>query len=750
MSAFFVIVIFAVLTTIIFSQSIHENTFVRKNIDRLKAKYNAEFGFQCMFYEAINGGSNWYTHEVDTVDADGDSDTTELNRNLTPPVIFSVSGCNINADGNYNCSEGGFLGKLYYDPIDIGQIIILSRGTSGQETYLLAAKVSVQSLYEYFWFTPVDMSLGWTTYQADGGKMHSNGNIIFNSRADIQDVSEISTPNYFLYATRGFVPSDANGLPINSAFESNGSPVQLPNGKTWDNVFYYLRDPWQTPNSSDIGAYPYYHNLDGYVYGDNIGLKMRSGESYVDCTDFNSCIPADDFGLNFPTPSDSSVYTGDAISKIKPYGSDSPIQIPNRFDTSYPWDMYPYTRDGVVVDGQGPFYYPNPKNRDEGKANVKFMYTAYQADDWKTWRTNNGLEGVMNEATTDGDHIEALKINSQTYLSQAQESGIYIGQDDGELCGQPKAYIRLNGNEVICEGQTKKGIPNGEFKYNNKLIARKTTFTDVNSTQPKTVVRLFIDEMQNQDAVPINGIIYANSNVALENAETLPDIGLTTVSSENIYLKGNYNTDEANWQPSAVIAAKYVYTLSHDFNYPSTLPDTYHNPNYPYKPDNNYDDEGHDWYADHQSNMAHLVDENTTYYVSIVGYKAYPPKVLERWCEAGACKTRTVVGAFVNLEDDNFEWNGYPDEAWPTFDLDKQRCSSEGFNPGRNCSQYPGWAWDMTSFAPTNNANNIFKFETRYTPTNLPPGELSGYSANAMLEITDNDFNFTHHYAPFN
>ena len=91
--------------------------------------------------------------------------------------------------------------------------------------------------------------------------------------------------------------------------------------------------------------------------------------------------------------------------------------------------------------------------------------------------------------------------------------------------------------------------------------------------------------------------------VMLTNGERLPDGGLSLVTPNNVYVKGNYNLDpigeneinrdpdslsvikhvidvqphisgqdDLEWQPAEIITRRPIYTLSEDFNKPKTMP----------------------------------------------------------------------------------------------------------------------------------------------------------------------------------
>lgn len=803
LSTFLVIIVFAILTAVIFSQAINENLFVKKHIERLKARYNAEFGYQCLVTELLNNGSSWATHTVGLGNL--------LYRIGTGPNVTLSNYCAIDVNtGEYKSLNGEFIAKLYKDPQDSTQSIMLSRGINGNYSYLLAAKISSNSLYDYFNFSPENMSLGWTTYLANGGKMHTNKNIILGNEANIQQIRELSAAGYLNYYAEAFIPTG------NSAFDIHGNSTYLPGSNTWDGentgVFYYLRWPWIKPTgsteSNHLGYTGYYHNQDGLVAGDLAGLYMvnpnrnrdidlsSSNPMYVSCgsaagSTFANCILSDETNYldgipTWPNPAlynlkDYYIYgygtiqSGytyyemvDAITKIQPYstgGDQKTIQIPNRLGNAYWWDEYWKTRNGVTINNT-PYYYPapdpNPDNPIKDEAHgykwFSFLNTQEQSAMWQNWLSSGApaiLNGVIKEHNTGGEYISPLHITPETYVNSAKSYGIYIGQ--GVCDGHSEVVMQINGANPICPDL------NGKFIVDGKTIAKKYWFMNTNSAVVNNVLRLDIDEMNKPGTIttPGNGIIYADYNLLLENAKkvcsgssSLCNTGLTTVSSQNIYLKGDYNI--TNWIPSSAISAQYIYTLSDNFDFPQTLDYTIHNPNYPNVSDSacGADCNSPGWYANKQGQMPPIAT-TTTYNVSMIGNYGSSPQVLERWCgsdtsEWSPCITKTITGAFVNLPAGNFaSFSG------SILDSAKARCknadNSCSYNGGcRDCASFPGWSYDMTSYAP-DSANKIFQYETRYyTGGKLPPGEMYGYYATAMLEIPYTDSNFSHHYAPLN
>ncbi len=790
-SAFMVVVFLAILSAAIFSQSISENTLICNLLARLQAKYNAELGFNCVAYELINGGSDWVTQVSDAATPYtlhknplaltlALSDSNErLENNNDPETSFN--------SGIYQSKAGDFQVKIYKDPIlgQEDQFIVLSRGISANTTYLLAAKISSSSLYENFIFSPDTMQLDYMTFSAKGGKMHANKDIILTEGANILDVAELSTPEAIKFTISSETPLASSCLPAG------------PGLCNWHGYFYTRYPPYRPLNSIGTSENMYASEL--HARGERQGLYMQnptwpaSGSKYTLCTNPANCIHststiAENFYIYNAADSylTNGVFTGlysNLMPNIKacqppcvpgPTNPNPTIQIPSRLSQAYTWDKHYDTsstdpanqRGGVWYDGQWQYSGP-PEN-----ISVNYFNSAMQPSAFRSWLdANNSLRGVMKDRNTGGETISPVKINAETYFNKAQTDGIYIYRD---LDNDFKLTMQINGG-APPNGATVVEDAAGVFNFEGAKIARKDYFIDYWSTNTKNIIKLDIEKMRKHaQTSPSNGIIYAEYDVALTNAEKIfedtpanPGGGLTTVTNQNCYLVGNYNTED--YQPSAVISAKDIYTLSKDFKFPHSLPYTTHNPNYPFtqednppsNPPNPYNETAWQASAVNQNRMPNRVSEDTTYYVSMVGYRGLKKgRLLERWKDnSGQLRARTIVGAFVGLEKDNFQWPEYeqdPNEGWPIFDENHIRCGTgAGFlymgTPGRDCATFAGWPTEDLWTTYPNPA--IVQFESRYNTsdaTTLPPGGLPGYYVNVMLEIPDTNDNFTHHYQVFN
>jgi hypothetical protein len=292
----------------------------------------------------------------------------------------------------------------------------------------------------------------------------------------------------------------------------------------------------------------------------------------------------------------------------------------------------------------------------------------------------------------------------------------------GKAAVGPNYIVKVGGRNYPTDA-------NGKIEIDGEVVIEIKSFFNTNSTNQNKTLVVYVDKLVEKEIYPANGIIYSEENIILDNAQTLPSPGLTTISERNIYIKGDYNTE--TWQPSSAIAAGLNYLLSDQFNYPQTLPDTFQNLESPYAED--FVEGRQNWYADHYQTMANAVDKDYRYVVSLVGYYGYMPETLERWWEyksPGDLMTapsdvvehkREVIGALTRLPKDNFPINSL------LLDLNKK---------GTRARTADGWPTNMGSVVPED-AQNFFSYDSHYLdPSNLkPPGDFMADNVKINLQI---------------
>ncbi|MFC1698641.1 hypothetical protein ACFL1I_01610 [Candidatus Omnitrophota bacterium] len=258
-----------------------------------------------------------------------------------------------------------------------------------------------------------------------------------------------------------------------------------------------------------------------------------------------------------------------------------------------------------------------------------FLNSEQQAQPWESWLNNNNLnekgenKTLVQDRSQGGSYIDPGEIiNTQTDSSgiknKALNGGIYIGMHDGELvnnisnCTSEKAFYNARN-------------PAGCYKRENPRDwnwSAYKVYTDGMEYRPSNILEIDIQQLLDTIAAgqiqDFNGVIFvdltdyswddthydANADgVMLVNAERLPDGGLSLVTPNNIYVKGNYNLDpqgyseryrdpddpaviqrvinektyieneeDLQWQPAELITSRAVYTLSDDFSEPQTMP----------------------------------------------------------------------------------------------------------------------------------------------------------------------------------
>ncbi|MFC1703376.1 hypothetical protein ACFL1E_01140 [Candidatus Omnitrophota bacterium] len=819
LTTFAALILLIILSAAIFAKSVHENTTMKRNLGKLSAKYYAEKGFECAYYEILRHGSQWQTHYLNAEQSPGDP-LLLLNEDIVDPLDVKLSHIAEHdpAEG-YKALNGRFLVKVYMDPVD-HQLIILSRGTSedGNYTYLLAAKVAAASLYEYFRFTPYKWAVSSTTYQASGAKMHTNDELLFQNNARFYEIAELSAGKHISYSHGAFVPPpgspryDAHGIDV-----SHETP-------TWEEIYWNRRPPFVSAQPLDRNQH--YNRNDGslaggmqyklYMYNDGSNPDYpaynpedppapTTNQIYVPCEgEFNNCYlpeanevlahghPEHLINQKLYTVQNYYIYGEDADetvlhhqhAKIKPYIGDregEDIQIPNMLNQQWDYDLFNLSSNGQWTPN-GTVYYPNPQS---GSVTVptKALHSTEQKAAWESWLNDNSLYNILKDKNTGAEHITPIRINNRTYVDQAINHGMYIrtvNLSSGECAehyGEDEIPVIQRGAEIICPEE------NGTYQYGGQAIAERYSFIDVRTVREEHMVKLDLEALGTVDAWPGNGIIYSEYNVGLDNAEILAE-PLTTVSKENCYLFGNYNSDsEEAWKPSAVITAKHPYTFSETFieqmerlrtEAPNGLPNFLNNPNTPYAADGYYttlpchEDQGGDgctggtgpeadywdgddndathWQHEMANTMTPEVTSDHEYYVSIVSYLGNPPILLEDWRNF----ERQMVGSFVTLEADNFR-HRHPDNTWHYTNF--RFCNDEEF-----AEAYPeavaqhkcrgaerGGSWTYMKPHPD---RNIFRYEDRYDitdPEKVPPGELPGYFESIRLTVPDSEHYFNHH-----
>jgi len=700
-TTYLVIIVFTVLSLSFFARTLNERNLTKIDMNSLLATYAADKGIECVIREIEEGNScgyYWETHEVE--DALPFQISQKYYEGSILPVDFITlqEYCKLDLDassqyyGCYVARDGSFAAKIYRDPNPghEDEMIALVLGISGPTTRLFVIKLCSSSLYRYFLFTPYQLDMAGKTWEAETGTLHSNEDIVFGENVIVNDVGEFSTPQYIRYDVNSYIPE----------------------GDIWEERYWSVRNPWITANNGEYydGIYTeYYNKNDGHVFGDQYGLKME------DPTNPGTYITWDGTEEHPPIFPDAmpGIYSG-SVAQI------NTIPISNRLPATYEWNKY----YGPTEDyGYSPEY-----------VDVEYTNSYHQASAWRTYMADVGLNTVVKEHSSGGESVPALSIREDAYQEQANESGVYVY----ESLITPIGYAAKINGTVYSPDEEGKIIIGGD------IVFEKKSFINTNSMRENEPIVIHVDEMINHAVDPSNGIIFSDVELMLTDAAALQPWGLTTVGRENIYIKGNYNTE--GWAPSTAMTAKFTYLLSDEFDFPQALPATLHNLEYPYVAD--YVEGEYNYYAENYKSMPNAVDSDYKYVLSLFGYYGYEPCELERWTypqkvgnknkppSEWLSKIREVQGAFVQLEPEDFS---------PSGDLD-----FDTVRPGR---RNLGWPEYMTSIVPTP-TRNILRYEPQYTTgfgcPLYPPGEMYGISESVWLEIENTLYNWEHHYIGLN
>lgn len=294
------------------------------------------------------------------------------------------------------------------------------------------------------------------------------------------------------------------------------------------------------------------------------------------------------------------------------------IEEPVRVNREW-WEDLEYGTDRELGDMQPAEVVNNVTGAGTGNY---FLNTEEQASVWGGWLNTNNLDEAGENKTRVQDRSQGGKyinpgdvVSTQTdynaFKEKAETGGIYIGlADDGTTFINPIA-------DITEERQF----------YNAQHPARAC----VSPYAPTSILVIDVKELKakidNAEIENFNGLVYIDltgrtwlheraerqktynaEGIMLVNAERLPDGGLSIVTSNNVYIKGNYNLDpdgvdkdedgykerepddgnvierviankaylsswdDLEWQPAEVITNRAVYTLSEDFPEPAYMP----------------------------------------------------------------------------------------------------------------------------------------------------------------------------------
>ncbi|MCK5393430.1 MAG: hypothetical protein KAI91_03770, partial [Candidatus Omnitrophica bacterium] len=247
-----------------------------------------------------------------------------------------------------------------------------------------------------------------------------------------------------------------------------------------------------------------------------------------------------------------------------------------------------------------------------------FFNSKHQTSAWSSWLADNGLnikdtnKTLVKDASQGGKYVDQGDILSNTatdynYIKKkAQNGGIYIGIDESST-----EFVNPISGCVVEDSFYNSQHP---ARDGTKYKPSSALNIDVNCLKNK----IENDKATNGPLKDFNGVLYVDldqynwstsnfdsnaDGVMLTNGERLPDGGLSLVTPNNVYVKGNYNLDptgqkdlnrdpdsaevinhvidiqphitnisDLTWQPAELITKRPIYTLSENFIKPKTMP----------------------------------------------------------------------------------------------------------------------------------------------------------------------------------
>jgi hypothetical protein len=293
--------------------------------------------------------------------------------------------------------------------------------------------------------------------------------------------------------------------------------------------------------------------------------------------------------------------------------------IPNGVNPEWWQDLY-YGSD--YQDHQDNLFPAQTYNDATGEPYERYyLNTKEQSDAWGNWLMAHFLnkeetnKTLVQDASQGGDWVNTGNIfgdqyagNESPLLAKAKEEGLYIGPDDN-YAGLPAGCYEVSKFYNVV---------NPALDASGKYIPTNVLVIDV---------KLLKDKIASGDLSVDNGIIYVDlqnfnwqgqpnnlnaSGVMLVNGEALPQGGISIVTPNNVFIKGNYNVDptgsaersrqaddaqiinhvvasthktidgatynisaaDLHWQPADIITKRFVYTLSEEFHEPQYMPMT--------------------------------------------------------------------------------------------------------------------------------------------------------------------------------
>lgn len=442
---------------ITFVAAVNSNNLIRIQMKDLQSQYQAIRGIEYALTEIKNhtfGGNQFLTQVVQNDALCGQtghpacSDNNNLSAIGSPPTITIATSTTIIANGVFtdrlNAVVDGFEVKTYKKGNDL---YILSRGTANDKSRLFASKLSGSSFYDYFFFFPRGSTFENTTIDAQGGKIHSNGDIVLGENARLSNVRELSAASGIGLASKSSVNIDyahltndgtaaysSNLMNVANYFFGQRYPNWLPSGgkcgnstsgnnsgcawnSNWNNPISNANPPdplfispyndWQfhtIDSLAHINLTPgtYRNSPDGHYAGDSYGLLYASASTAVPWAG-----QTNDGGYGYPGSAGGYGPIAPSTWETGPIAG-----VPQRWEfdysTSDPNDTRPVTVkwDPSSASRAAVYYNKFPNNCLQG-ANANCINDIY--DNYSTWFSKNNL---LSDALP---QINGVKIPNRLY-----------------------------------------------------------------------------------------------------------------------------------------------------------------------------------------------------------------------------------------------------------------------------------------------------------------------------------------------
>ncbi|MFC1594275.1 hypothetical protein ACFL38_03005 [Candidatus Omnitrophota bacterium] len=767
----------SILSIAFFNETITHNLATQNMRRAIEAKAHADEALEHAYIEITSAGAPFITHIITQPSIDDETYLLTPIENKFAPVI-TVPDCEFDLDpesptyGCYRHKDRHFAFKTYASPLSAHMMVhALGYSDDGTVSRLIISKIAAQNPYDYFLFSDTDYHLYGRNWLALGGTMHTNGSFILHDDVIIDTVGEFSAVNYIKYFVTSQLPWDEKGNLMSATPGCEDCP-----DITWEEYYYLAHYPYAGPNREphtgesletyDGGIwaeYAYKNNLYSHLSGNKVGLLNLAGHIW-DPDEGNRAEPL----LN----PELYIDDGDGVPLNGTIATINGTGIVNGFwQLDQQYNVNPYWLPTAE------FGY-DPSGRPDASVSVGYLHTAVpaQSSALQSYCDDHGIAaGTIKDKYNGSEYVTPMVVDPEGYKTAAQTNGIYIYSEEGTTMIDigPDTYSADAGGSIDFGGHT---------------FAQDKSFIHTYSTEEKQVTEINLGELIVAGVLPgnFNGIVYADKGVVVDNADVIPATGLTWVSPHNMYLKGDYNTGGwlnghiYNWSPSAIINAMDVYTLSDNFNYPQTLPVTRHHRDYPYEEDTQTQGgpgTRYNWLANVQDNpdyydfdpmgggippkgtpetipmyageITNMVDKGYAYNVSLIGNRAYEPKVLERWSyftDPGDINTppsgntkriRTITGSKIKINA------GYFPSA-EAFDEEV----AEG--RGRTYADWPkGGDHAMCAVEPYK-TENIFQYETDYADQErYPPGQYINFIPHFYIEKPSDATNFNYYNTAF-